>query len=345
MKKKLTVLLCLTMVLLALAGCGGQDTGQPPAGDDPADTTGAVKTGLAVVTSAAKSVDAAEENGVAEAYSTIVAVTVDDEGTIQNCAIDAAQTKINFTTEGKIATPLDSVFVGKQELGDDYGMRKASGIGKEWNEQANAFADYVIGKTVEEVKGIAIDEGVPAVADLDASVTIHVTDFIAAVEKAVENAQDMGASADDMIGIGVVTTIDKSKEAGDEDGVAQAYSNYAAVTFDADGAITSCIIDASQTNVNFDKTGVITSDLTGPFPTKNELGDEYGMKKASTIGKEWYEHAAAFAEYVKGKTVDEVNGIAMNDEGVAADEDLSASVTVHIGPFMNVIEKAFNFAR
>jgi len=345
MKKKLTVLLCLTMVTLALAGCGGQDTGQPPAGDDQTDTTGVVKTGLAVVTSAAKSKDAAEENGVAEAYSTIVAVTVDDEGTIQNCAIDAAQTKINFTTDGKIATPLDSVFVGKQELGDDYGMRKSSGIGKEWNEQANAFADYVIGKTVEEIKGIAIDEGVPAVADLDASVTIHVTDFIAAVEKAVENAQDMGASADDKIGIGVVTTIDKSKEAGDEDGVAQAYSNYAAVTFDADGAITSCIIDASQTNVNFDKTGVITSDLTGPFLTKNELGDDYGMKKASTIGKEWYEQAAAFAEYVKGKTVDEVNGIALNDEGVAADEDLSASVTVHIGPFMNVIEKAFNFAR
>jgi hypothetical protein len=39
-------------------------------------------------------------------------------------------------------------------LGDGYGMRSASKIGKEWNEQANAFAAYVIGKTVDEVKAL-----------------------------------------------------------------------------------------------------------------------------------------------------------------------------------------------
>ena len=35
-------------------------------------------------------------------------------------------------------------------------MRGNSGIGKEWNEQANAFAEYIVGKTVDEVKGIAV---------------------------------------------------------------------------------------------------------------------------------------------------------------------------------------------
>lgn len=343
MKKKLVFILCLSMVMLALAGCGQE--AEPPATEDPVET-GAVKTGLAVITSADKSINAGAEDGLAQAYSNIVAVIVDEDGTILNCTIDAAQTKINFSADGEIVTPLDSVFVGKQELGTEYGMKKASSIGKEWNEQATAFADYVIGKTVEEVKGIAVsEEGVPTDEDLSASVTVHVTDFIDAIEKAVENAEELGAGADDMIGIGVVTTIDKSQNAGEENGTAQAYSNYAAVTFDENNVITSCIIDASQTNVNFDKTGMITSDLTGPFKTKNELGDEYGMKKASSIGKEWYEQAAAFADYVVGKTVDEVKGIALTEDGVAADEDLSASVTVHIGPFMNVIEKAFNFAK
>jgi hypothetical protein len=66
--------------------------------------------------------------------------------------------------------------------------------------------------------------------------------------------------------------------------------------------ITSCIIDASQTNINFSKEGKITSDINAEFQTKNELGDAYGMKKASSIGKEWNEQANAFAQYVVGKT-------------------------------------------
>jgi hypothetical protein len=97
-------------------------------------------------------VDAGEKNGTAQADSLVAAVTVDAEGKIVKCVIDQAQTKIEFSKEGKIVTPLDTVFVAKKELGADYGMGKASGIGKEWNEQADAFAAYVAGKTVEEIK-------------------------------------------------------------------------------------------------------------------------------------------------------------------------------------------------
>lgn len=334
MKKKTLIVLVLVISMLAFAACGG------------AEAPVSVKTGMAVITSAAKSADAGEADGLAQADSVVVAVMVDGEGTILNCAIDMAQTKINFSSEGKIVTPLDTVFAAKQELGADYGMSKASSLGKEWNEQADSFADYVIGKTVEEVKGISMtDEGVATDADLLASVTIKLPSYIDAIEKAVANAQESGAAADDMIGIGVFTTIDKSKDVGEKDGVAQAYTNYAAVTFDANGVITSCIIDASQTNVSFDASGKITSDLMGPFMTKNELGADYGMIVASSIGKEWNEQAAAFASYVIGKTVDEVNGIALTEEGVAADADLASSVTVHIGPFMANVEKAYESAR
>ena len=62
----------------------------------------------------------------------------------------------------KSSTPLDTVSPGKQEMGPLMSMAKASSLGKEWNEQANDLADYVIGKTVEEVKGIGVTEdGVP----------------------------------------------------------------------------------------------------------------------------------------------------------------------------------------
>ncbi|MFA5635295.1 MAG: hypothetical protein WC977_05255 [Anaerovoracaceae bacterium] len=348
MKKKLALVLVLALAIFAFAACGGETT--PPVEDPETPETPVVgetvKTGYAVISKAGKSADAGDADGLAQADSTIVAVTVDENGVLTNVAIDHAQTKINFSKDGKIVTPLDTVYPGKQEMGPDYGMAKASSLGKEWNEQANTLAQYVIGKTVAEVKGIAVTEdGVPTEADLTSSVTIKINDYVKGIEMAVANAKDMGASADDKLGIGVVTTIDKSKDAGDEDGVAQAYSNYAVVTFDADGVITSSIIDASQININFSKEGKITSDLTAALPTKNELGPDYGMAKASGIGKEWNEQAAAFAAYVIGKTVDEVEGIALTDEGVAADADLAASVTVHVGPFMSNVAKAYEFAK
>jgi len=318
-----------------------------PAGALSQDIDENVKTGLAVDTSIVNSADAGEEDGLAQVDSIIVAVTVNENGKITNCAIDSAQTRINFSKDGKILTPLDEVFVGKQELAEDYGMVVGSSIGKEWNEQATALSNYVIDKTIEEVKGIALnEEGVPTESELTSSVTMHVSDFISTIEKAVNKAENLGAAADDKLGIGLITTIDMSEDATAEaDGTAQAYSNIAAVTFNNEGVITSCIIDAAQSDVNFNQEGMITSDLSITPKTKNELGDDYGMKVASAIGKEWYEQADAFANYVIGKTIEEVKGIALNEEGVPAESELVSSVTIHVGPFIEIVEKAYNSAK
>lgn len=343
MKKIIALILSLVLSIVMLTACGQGSNQTPPQGT----TKGALKTGLAVVTSVAKSTDAGEKDGLAQTDSTVVAVTVDADGRIAACKIDAAQTKINFSASGKIVTPLDTVFKTKQELKDDYGMRKASGIKKEWNEQADAFAAYVTGKTLAEVKGIALDEaGAPTAAELTSSVTVHVTDLIEAIEKAVNNAQDLGAKAGDKLGLGIVTTMDKSTDASaDKDGLAQAYSMYTATTFGADGKITSSIIDASQSNVNFNASGKLTTDVkTAEVKTKNELGDVYGMRKASGIKKEWNEQAASFAAYVTGKTASEVKGISLK-EGVPADAELASSVTVHVTDFITVIEKASQNAK
>ncbi|MDF2941350.1 MAG: hypothetical protein K0S01_208 [Herbinix sp.] len=363
MKKISALLLCLVLVIGLVTGCGNKKETEPTTTTDPtvAPTTAAVdpteapaatevpvatvataKTGLAVITSLAKSTNAGDEDGLAEVDSTIIAVLVGQDGKILDCKLDALQTKVNFSKEGKLLTDLATPFITKQELGTGYGMTKASAIGKEWNEQATAFANYCIGKTVDEVKGIALtDEGVAADADLAGSVSVHLGDFIAAVDKAVTNAQELGAVEGDQLGLGVVSDIAKSKDASaDGDGLAQAYTYYTASTFGADGKVTSCVIDASQGNVNFSTAGVITTDLAVAPQTKQELKEAYGMKKASAIGKEWYEEANAFAAYATGKTVDEVKGIALTDEGLAADADLAASVTVHVGSFMSIIEKA-----
>ena len=349
--KKLTVtLLTLAMTLGLLSGCGGAPatTGGSAPASAPAESAqpeaaaAPVKTGLSLMTSVSKSKAAtAEEAGTAQTNVSLVAVTVGDDGVIDACAIDAVQAKINFDATGKLTTDLATEFPSKGELGADYGMNKGSSIGKEWNEQADAFAAYAVGKTVEQLRGVAVSEsGSPTDADLAASVTLSVADFISGIEAAVNNAAHLGAQAGDKLSLVSSTNMSKSKDAAaDADGEAQAYATVAAVTLSGD-TITSCAIDAVQAKVNFDAVGAITTDLTAMQPTKNEQGDAYGMKKASSIGKEWNEQAAAFAAYITGKTVSDVSGIAVNEKGGAADADLSASVTIGIGEFQTLIAKA-----
>lgn len=342
MRKTISLVLILSLIFLLLVGCGqkkNEPSTSPSASQSGVNET--LKTGLAVITSIGKSKDAGEEDGTAEVDSTIVAVTVDKDGKIAACSIDAVQSVIKFSDKGKLITPLDTVFKTKQELGKDYGMGKVSSIGKEWGEQAKSFAQYVVGKTVAEIKGIAVDEeGSPTGTDLTSSVTISIGDFVQGIEKAVSTAKDLGAKSGDKLGLGIKTTMTKSTDAGDKDGIAQAYSNYAVTTFNSEGKITSCIIDASQTNVTFTKAGKITSDLTQAPKTKNELGTSYGMIKASSIGKEWFEEAEALAKYVVGKSISEVKGISVSQEGTPTDAELKSSVTISILDYIEVIEKS-----
>jgi hypothetical protein len=300
-----------------------------------------VKTGLAVITAVDKSTHAGTQAGLAQIDATVVAVTVDNKGKIVKCVIDAVQSRINFDASGKIITPLATVFPSKNELAEGYGMKRASAIGKEWHEQAAALAKYVEGKTIDEVKTIAVDAGKrPIGSDLKASVTIAIGDYIAAIEKAVAQAQELGATSADQLRLGIVTTMANSVNAGERLGLAEAYSTYVAITQNAKGTITSCVIDATQGRVNFDPSGRITTDLTARIKSKNELGDGYGMKRASTIGKEWHEQAAAFARYVTGKTPAEVAGIAVDAGKRPVDRDLQATVTVGIGDFQAALAKA-----
>ena len=84
----------------------------------------------------------------------------------------------------------------KTVLGDGYGMKAASGIGKEWFEQAEALEDWCVGKTVEEVvtmptydKGDGHHTQVPDDVDLKTGCTIDMGSFLGALQKAADNAK------------------------------------------------------------------------------------------------------------------------------------------------------------
>ena len=363
--KKSVITLALVLVIALLTGCAGtpvvyySDCTCPtgahtettpvettaPAESTPVETApaveGAVKTGIAIVASAGESKSAGDADGEAKYDASVVAVTVDDNGVIQSCIIDSIGTSVLFDVNGAIVSDLTAEVPTKNELGDAYNMKTYGGAVAEWYEQAAALASYACGKTVEELKAGAVDETGHAVdADLATTATIYLGGYVAAVEKAVANAQHLGAQAGDELKLAIISSVDGSTPADAENaGLAQLYTNVAAVTVNGD-VITSCYIDAIQAKVNFDATGTITTDLTAPMLTKNELGDAYNMKTYGGAIAEWYEQAASFASYIAGKTPAEVAGIAVDETTKPTDADLLTSVTIKIGEFQNLIAKA-----
>ena len=211
----------------------------------------------------------------------------------------------------------------------------------EWDAQAAALASYAVGKTVEELRTGAVNEsGYAADADLASSATIYLGGYVSAIEAAVANAQALGAQTGDELRLAAVPSVKKSTPADAENaGLAQLDMDVAVLTLNGE-TITSCVIDSVQARVNFDASGVVTSDVSAPVATKNQLGEGYGMVAWGGAVAEWNEQAASFASYVTGKTAAEVSGIAVDEGTKPTEADLVSSVTIAIGGFQALIAKA-----
>ena len=181
MKKLLVLLVVGLLAVTSLTGCAAPKTYKFGTGSY---TTVSGKAAVAASTG----VDAAD--GQVQVTTVYAAVLLDDAGKIVYVDIDAAQNKGTFDATGAIVKA--EAAPTKQEKGADYGMKGASAIGKEWNEQANALTAYFVGKTADEVAAIAIDaEGVTTVEDLKTSVSVGIDEYLASFAKAVANAVEV----------------------------------------------------------------------------------------------------------------------------------------------------------
>lgn len=355
--KKTSVILSLVLILGLLAGCAGtpvvyySDCTCPAGSHNTAAVNpqpsyvpeeGAVKTGLAVITGVSESASAtADANGEAKYDVTLVAVNVDEGGVITACVIDSVAASVTFDYTGAITSDLSAEILTKNALGENYGMKAWGGSAYEWNEQAAALANYAVGKSVEELKNGAVNEsGYAADADLATTASIYLGGYVSGIEAAVGNARHLGAQAGDTLKLAAISSVSESTGVAPEnDGNAQLNVDVTALTMNGE-KITSCVIDAVQAKVSFDGTGTITSDVTSPVQTKNELGENYGMKAWGGATYEWNEQAANFAAYVTGKTAAEVAGIAVTETTTPADADLAATVTIAIGGFQALVAEA-----
>ena len=375
MKRIFAMLLCLCMIF-AIVACdtkGGNEETTAANGESTtaAGTTENVeaeyKLGMGIVVGMDSSAA-----GNAQVDATVAAVVLDKDGKIVVCRIDAVQNKMTVT-DG--AVEADKTFKTKMELGDDYNMAKygtsmdwnGDGVVKEWYDQAKAFENYVVGKTVAEVEAIEtqVVEGAGYViakddALLSAGCTIQITDFIAAVAKACKDEQGMSfkTASEFTLGVAATSFVDAATVAAtaEADGVVAMYSDFAASVV-VDGKIVASLNDAIQPKIAINAAGECTpAEFKG---TKRELKEGYNMAAYGQSmdwngdGKvlEWYVQSAEFSKFVVGKTAAEVEAMATQVvEGagyvISADEALlTAGCTIQITSIKAVVAKSVTNAR
>ncbi len=347
MKKILALVLALAMVA-TLAACGGASEAE-------------YKLGMGISVSLDSSADAdveKDKGATAQADATVAVVVLDKDGKIVAADLDCAQTKVTVK-DGKIVDK-DKVDVRtKKEKKEDYNMKGASPIGKEWYEQAAAFVEKMIGKTVADIEAITTEEKnghqVATDADLYAACTMDITAFQAAFVAACKDAQGKTFTAAEgfKLGLDVDTVVSGSTDAGEKNATAQLYSTFGAIVVDADGKTVAALVDEIQPKVEVDADGKIAAK--NYVNTKRNLKEDYNMVKYSPEGTciaEWYVQAADLTDYIaeKAMTATEIKAIATADtrkDGYMrpTDADLAAVCTMQIAGYQTVLANAADAAK
>ena len=330
MKKILAIALSVLMLVSLLTACGGEK----PADKD--ETPATVKFGAGVISSSVAATDAtADKAGQGSADLTAAVITLDADGKIVACDLDALQIKATYTTEGKAVA--NAEFKTKRELGDAYNMVAYGQAKQEWYKQADAFEALIAGKTVAEIKALVADGNKGTDEVINAGCTIMINDFVSAIEKAAANAKDSDVTADATLK--VTTAVEQTCTDATAD---KAGSNKVSATFFAaalkDGKVVKAESDCVEIEFGFDVAGKSTFDASKAIQSKREKGDNYGMVAYAGAAKEWYAQADAFDAACVGKTAAEIAGLKAED-GKGVDSLKSAGCTIYVTGFVAAASK------
>ena len=274
----------------------------------------------------------------------------DSKGKIVDARIDVVQVKVKANAENTgvelVSAQVDGSVRSKLELGKDYNMLSSSEIGKEVDAQIEAFADWTVGKTVEEVKSL-IDptkgHGVAHHADLEGICTITCTAFVEALEVAYANrsAEAVSVSKTAKAGIAMVSGLAYNYGAPQTD----ISVDVAGVLVDG-GKVVAAEIDAVVYPLSISAEGV-AADTTqkyfqnGKLTSKNTLGDKYAMAERNNgqdgCTLEWYEQAAVIEAAANGKTATEIATLKK------AEGEL-ATATITLASYVTALSKAAKYA-
>ena len=325
MKKSFILVMCLILAISALfVGCGAKEP-----------TT--LKFGMGVYSSTPAVTDAtADKDGSGKLDVTVAAVTVDADGKIVACALDAASNTVNFTADGKAVAKAE--FKTKYEMGKDYNMVAYGGAKKEWYEQADAFEALVAGKTLDEVKALVGAENKGTDEVVNAGCTIMINEFVAAIEKAYNAAAASNATADTTLKVTAATEQTCTDATADKDGSNKVATTVFAAAIDKDGKVVAAASDCVELAFTFSTKGASTLDTTKAVVSKKEQGANYGMVAYGNAAKEWFEQAAAFDAACIGKTASEIAGL-MGQDGKGVADLQAAGCTIYVSGFVKAASK------
>ena len=334
------ILGCTLAAALVLTACSRSDSGSSGSmstsmGDSSSQTgqagqNAAYRTGLGILT------EASDQERTGKIDTIAAAVLLDAEGRVADVMLDEVEISVTGDSTDKVTMPTDDRT--KRQKGDDYPLAAVSSLKKGWAEQADAFGNYLTGKTPDEVKKLATDDdGKPKDADLLSTCTIAVDGYRDAVVRACENAKAVGSARGDRAVLGVSVRNDTKELTADDDHdvTAQVDITVTALTLDADGRVTGAVADVAEPALTVGADGTVSAPEM--VKTKVELGDSYGMRGASSLDKEWYEHSEGWCDYLKGKTRTEIAGIP--DDG--SDADLAALCTISVTELQKAALAAF----
>ena len=280
MKRLISLLLVLVVVLTALVSCGNKEK-------DYSLAIGVVLT---------------EKLASNKLTQTVATIVTDADGKIVLCRLDCVDYTVKYGEDGTLDTNAPT---SKVALGDAYGTMPAG----TWYVQGAALESYVTGKTQAEVAAIALEGGKATDADLVAVCSISVTDLIKAIDNAFNSEHKIAfkSSADAFTaGLSAVGAVKDTSN--DEAKSVKLTETYAASVL-ADGKVVASILDTAEAELKeITEAGAASLSYNG---TKRELGENYGAMPAGT----WYVQADAYVVAANGKTADDIATLAT--EGVA----------------------------
>lgn len=314
----------MVLLCLLLTACAAAPHAASPA---PPQELLSLKTGIAAVATVSHSQNATYDfPGSARSDITLAAVAVDNQGIIRQCVLDGIAAVIPFDKTGALQLKEGTVFPSKNELGRAYGMHKASPQGREWNEQAAAYARWAVGRTPAQL----------AQGDVTTSVTVDTDGFLQAIQAAARQAVDQGAHQGDTLALVSSARMLPSRSVSDasaKDGSACCCASAAALTF-RQGIVTSCRFDAVETAIPITPQGTI-----GTNPSLLPEQEDSCAVRRRTDTDSWARQAAAVSALTVGKSPAQALS-EFPTPATAPDGTLPASASVAADDFLPLLCKA-----
>ena len=319
MKNAISILALLAL-LFGLAGCGGTGSAR--------DEVASVNTGMSSVSSMNVAADKVTMK------ITVAAVLVGNDGRIRACQLDEMETSA-VLRDGAIVPDPDTR--SNSEKHYDYGLAATSPIGREWFEQASALGDYVIGLTADEVASLPLSDGKIKDTVLATRCELDVTDFVDAITQAARSATARGASEADTLSM----AISRTDESGSADRLHAAFQ-LSAVTLNPDGVVSSCLVDVSEAEATV-KDGAFTGK-NGSYPSNKGRRNDLMVETNASESVGWFEQAAAFEQYVTGKTLTQIMATPLTNGRAAEDTELSKTCFIPVAALLDNVIKSIEAA-